>query len=260
MRQLCTVTTSWDDGHPCDLRIAEMLARQGIPGTFYVPAASQFARMAPGDLRSLAGSFELGAHTLRHVKLSRLPDSEAAAEIAGSKDYIEQAAGLPCRTFAPPGGRFRARHLRMAEEAGLRGFRTVELMNADPPQRRGGIAVMSATLQVHRHSWLDYLKNAGRRRRPRNFHLYLRRGRGANLEAAFASLLDYAIARGGVLHVWGHGWEIEENGDWDLLAGILARLAERKHEVRLASNAALCEGALRDGPAAHAVSSSVVPG
>ena len=31
------VTTSWDDGHPLDLRVVDLLARYGIKGTFYVP-------------------------------------------------------------------------------------------------------------------------------------------------------------------------------------------------------------------------------
>ena len=31
------VTTSWDDGHPLDLRMADLLARYGMTGAFYVP-------------------------------------------------------------------------------------------------------------------------------------------------------------------------------------------------------------------------------
>ena len=30
------VTTSWDDGHSTDLRVAELLAAHGLKGTFYV--------------------------------------------------------------------------------------------------------------------------------------------------------------------------------------------------------------------------------
>ena len=31
------VTTSWDDGDPSDLRVAELLAARKLPGTFYIP-------------------------------------------------------------------------------------------------------------------------------------------------------------------------------------------------------------------------------
>ena len=37
MKASALVTTSWDDGHPLDIRLAEMLARYGVLGTFYIP-------------------------------------------------------------------------------------------------------------------------------------------------------------------------------------------------------------------------------
>ncbi len=30
------VTTSWDDGHPVDLKVADILLRFGVKATFYV--------------------------------------------------------------------------------------------------------------------------------------------------------------------------------------------------------------------------------
>ena len=37
MNRKLVVTTSWDDGYPADLRVAELLAKHGVAGTFYVP-------------------------------------------------------------------------------------------------------------------------------------------------------------------------------------------------------------------------------
>ena len=31
------LTTSWDDGHPLDLKLADLLARYPIPAALYVP-------------------------------------------------------------------------------------------------------------------------------------------------------------------------------------------------------------------------------
>jgi len=31
------VTTSWDDGHPSDLKLAELLREYDVPATFYIP-------------------------------------------------------------------------------------------------------------------------------------------------------------------------------------------------------------------------------
>jgi peptidoglycan/xylan/chitin deacetylase (PgdA/CDA1 family) len=31
------VTTSWDDGHPLDLKLAELLKKYDVPATLYMP-------------------------------------------------------------------------------------------------------------------------------------------------------------------------------------------------------------------------------
>lgn len=49
---------------------------------------------------------ELGAHTLTHPDLTRLPGHEVESEIHDSKVVIEQALGTPVRSFAYPFGRY----------------------------------------------------------------------------------------------------------------------------------------------------------
>lgn len=259
MSRRCYVTTSWDDGHPCDLRLAELLARFAIPATFYIPAAGQRRCLPPAAVRTLGQAFELGAHTLRHLPLDNLPDAEAAGEMAGSREYLEQLLGRRCRLFAPPKGRFRRRHLRMAECAGFRGFRTTELMSLALPRRRGGLAVMPTTLQLYPHGPLAYCRNAVRRLRPANLWLYARQACRRDLAGAWESLLDYAVERGGVLHLWGHSWEIDEWGLWDLLDEMLRRLAARRDQLRLVSNSALCHRALAYARTRRVVSAVVLP-
>ena len=39
------MTTSWDDGHPLDYRIAEMLQEYGLRGTFYIPKQASTGTM-----------------------------------------------------------------------------------------------------------------------------------------------------------------------------------------------------------------------
>jgi hypothetical protein len=34
MKRVAYITTSWDDGHPLDLRVAELLAKYGLKDTF----------------------------------------------------------------------------------------------------------------------------------------------------------------------------------------------------------------------------------
>ena len=87
------LTTSWDDGHPLDLRVAEMLERHGLTGTFYIPRSIETGTMTESQMRELAGRFEIGAHTLNHVFLADAPDAAAKEEIEGSKRWIEDVTG-----------------------------------------------------------------------------------------------------------------------------------------------------------------------
>src|SRR5919112_349715 len=79
------ITTSWDDGHPLDLRLAELLAKYGLRGTFYVPMIAPNGTMTPAQMRELsAAGAEIGAHTLHHAVLTRASEQEAWEEISGS--------------------------------------------------------------------------------------------------------------------------------------------------------------------------------
>ena len=35
------ITTSWDDGHPLDSHLMDILSKNKIPGTFYIPLTNQ---------------------------------------------------------------------------------------------------------------------------------------------------------------------------------------------------------------------------
>lgn len=53
-------TTSWDDGHPLDLRLAELLVTYGFRGTFYVPCRNWQGEpvLSGRELRDLGRGFE----------------------------------------------------------------------------------------------------------------------------------------------------------------------------------------------------------
>jgi peptidoglycan/xylan/chitin deacetylase (PgdA/CDA1 family) len=51
------------------------------------------------------GGFEVGAHTVSHPILSKIPFEEAVAEILGSKDHVRQETGQCSSTFCFPNGK-----------------------------------------------------------------------------------------------------------------------------------------------------------
>ena len=247
-------TTSWDDGHPADLRVAEMLARHGLGGTFYVPRAIDTGVMSPAQVQQLSrGGFEIGAHTLNHVLLPTVGDDVARAEIDGSKKWVEDMTGAPCRMFCPPGGKLRARHRPMIARSGFVGMRSVELISVDPPRpHSAGVMEMPTTIQAFPHSRVAYARNFARRAAARNLSLYLLHGLtyGGEWWRLARRLIERAARVGGVFHLWGHSWELEQTGQWDRLDEVLACMADHvRAGVRSASNGQICESARAAAPA-----------
>jgi peptidoglycan/xylan/chitin deacetylase (PgdA/CDA1 family) len=86
---------------------------------------AQHGPMMTGEMiRALARQgIEIGAHTVSHPILTRLPDARARHEIAESKRQLEDILGAPVRYFAYPNGKhgldFDERHVAMAREAGF---------------------------------------------------------------------------------------------------------------------------------------------
>jgi peptidoglycan/xylan/chitin deacetylase (PgdA/CDA1 family) len=62
---------------------------------------------------------EVGAHTRNHVELPACDPMRARAEIAHSREDLEQALGVPIRSFCYPYGAYREEHVEMARVAGF---------------------------------------------------------------------------------------------------------------------------------------------
>ena len=234
------VTTSWDDGHPLDLRIAELLERYGFTGTFYVPRTCQRACMDAQGVHELGRRFEIGAHTLEHVRIDRLTDAQASGQLLGSRRWIEDLTGKRCDVFCFPWGRFKTRQLSLVRKAGFRAARTVELLSIAAPRCVSGLWMIPTTIQAFPYRPLIYVRNAAKR---------LSASQVLSLPAAFRSrdwitlakeLLVRTIQNGGVFHLWGHSWEIEEQGQWENLDSLLKTMSERRQEFKSVTNSELC--------------------
>lgn len=99
----------------------DMLAREnGIEPTDIV----RDLVMGPGELQWLATHplASLGAHTISHRALARLPEAEARIEMQVSADYVEAVAGIRPDTIAYPYGTPAAATAREARIARNLGF------------------------------------------------------------------------------------------------------------------------------------------
>lgn len=236
------ITTSWDDGHPLDLRIAEMLSEHGLAGTFYVPKQWRLPTMDDRQLRELSGAgFEIGGHTIDHVVLTDTPDNEAATQIKDSQSWLSDVSGQTCTMFCPPTGRFHPVHRAMIVEAGFTGYRTVELWSIDRPRPGSdGLVEMPTSLQAQPHGKLPILRNIAKRRSVGNLLRFIRMGHSGDWLDQLQRIANNVVSNGGVLHLWGHSWEIEEFNQWDQLNEAFALLGSMTDRIPAMTNGEVC--------------------
>jgi peptidoglycan-N-acetylglucosamine deacetylase len=120
--------TSWDDGYATDLRVAALLEAHDCTGTFYVCPKAQHgqAHLTAEQIRRLSERHTIGAHTMAHPWLTKIPLDEAREEIQRSKEWVEQITGKPCTAFCYPYGDHNAQVRTLVQEAGFASARTTE--------------------------------------------------------------------------------------------------------------------------------------
>jgi peptidoglycan/xylan/chitin deacetylase (PgdA/CDA1 family) len=233
------VTTSWDDGHELDSKLADELDQNGFAGTFYV--APQSAEIPPEKrvrnpvLRELAQRFEIGSHTLTHPHLTRLSLDGAMREISLGKEALQEAVGQPVTSFCYPYGAYRSKHVELVQAAGFLVARTTRRFCTDAPD---DLLQMGTTCHAARYradGWPVL-------RRSRTIDQV--RTTWGNWDVLARKMFEEARAGGGVYHLFGHSWEIEANDDWNRLRSLLCYIADQDG-VTFVTNGQLVER-LRD--------------
>ena len=146
------VLTSWDDGHPLDMRVAELLSRYGLQGTFFVPIRNREGRQVMQNelLRELGRDFEIGGHTLTHRYPDGVGDEELAYEIFEGKRVLEDQLGRTVTGFCYVGGRFNAQVTHLVRTAGFTYARPVENLSFSLGHDRWRVPT---TLQFYPHGF-----------------------------------------------------------------------------------------------------------
>lgn len=222
------VTISVDDGHETDFRTADLLTKYGLQATFYVPATNpERSVMSKAQVRELSGSFEIGAHTVSHLPLNTMADSQAWEEIVGGKQWLEDAIGKPAPSFCYPRGKFNGSTPALVEKAGFLGARTcyfnLHTFPRDP--FRWGVSTHacshSKTIQV-RHALLE-----------RNFEGLLNFARiykgATDWQEHFMHSIDHVERHGGIAHLYLHSWEVDSHGRWNRLEATFAAISTRRN-------------------------------
>lgn len=235
------VTTSWDDGDRADLRIAEMLQARQVKGTFYIPIdrPAEPSRLRPAlsdpQVRSLADKgFEVGAHSVSHRPLRGMPQKELPHEVGPCKTILEDIVGKEVRMFCYPLGRYDPNVVNELRQAGYRGARTVRMLATglrfDPFE-------MPTSVQAFAHAESSYLRNVARARKAEGLKVYWSQRRNLkNWVDLATSLFDSVMQEGGVWHLYGHSWEVDQLGQWEDLEKVLDYVSGRAGVIYISNS------------------------
>ncbi len=233
------VTVSIDDGAASDLRTADLLNKYGLQATFYIPARNpERPVMEESQVRELGGNFEIGGHTMNHVPLKSLSDSEAFTEISEGKKWLDDTLGKATVSFCYPRGKFNASTPRLVRKAGYLGARTclfnLHAFPSDP-------FLWGVSTHAYCHSRTIQFRHAILEGNFAGILNFVKTYNGTtDWQRHFLYGLDHVELHGGIVHLYLHSWEIDETQQWERLESAFAEISRRQGFTRV-TNGALFE-------------------
>jgi hypothetical protein len=232
------ITTSWDDGHRLDLRLAALLDKYDLVGTFYVARDYLPERLTEAEIIELTQRHEIGGHTITHRSLVEMSLDDARYEVAESKQWLEKVIKAPITSFCYPRGHYNGAVREIVAEAGYEMARTVEQYSFgknDHPLE------MPTTIHIYPfpfrpvnsiRAYFEPIQRVVPHVYPLRIPLLALR----SWTSLAISLLERAAAIGGVWHLWGHSWEIEYYQMWEALEKVLAATQQYPHARRVTNS------------------------
>jgi peptidoglycan/xylan/chitin deacetylase (PgdA/CDA1 family) len=234
MKKQIIVTTSWDDGHKLDLKLAKLLKKYGIRGTFYIsPKNREFREedlLSDEEIIKLNKNYEIGAHTMTHPRLTKISEREAFSEIIDSKKYLENLIGEEVRCFCYPGGRYNKKVKELVKRTGFIGARTTKRFCFEYPPDP-----LAYGTTIHAYNHISDIPKILRFSKFNPLKFY----KNLYWEHHAKRMFAYVFKHGGVYHLWGHSWEIEKNHYWHKLEDLLAYISNRKNLKYLTNSEAI---------------------
>jgi len=231
------VVTSWDDVTKLDLKLCELLETYKLTGTFFVVNNWIGKEISKDELHHISERNEIGAHTLNHVNLMHVQREVAKREISESKRLLEKVVEKPVTSFAYPQGSYDKTHAEMVRDAQYLCARTTKPFCTVPAENPYELDV---TIWAYPHALRD-LRGMFRlfKLSPNIIFNPLRIKKWDELGK---QIFDVLLESGGVFHIFGHAWQVDEIDGWQKLEDLLAHIAFRKNVtyVTMTEYAKLC--------------------
>ncbi len=209
-------TMSYDDGVEQDVRLIELMRKNGIKGTFNLsagcfakkgivyPTGQVHRRMDKDTCISVyqGNDIEVAIHGYTHPFLEAVPAPTAMMEIIRDRTELEEAFGCIIRGMAYPYGTYDDHVVDILRMAGIAYSRTVEARaNFDIPK---DWLRMGATCH-HNHPKLNELLDI------------------------FVNETPTARQDAFLFYLWGHSYEFEGDDNWQLIESFLEKIGGRSN-------------------------------
>ena len=227
------ITTSWDDGHPLDFKLAGLLNKYNLSGTFYIPQTNiENPVMDENMILTLSKQFEIGGHTIHHLASDEIDQKKWDQEVKNCYTWLTELTGEAPVSFCFPKGKFNSEAAASVFNAGFKLARTTELMSIKAFEENN---ILPTTIQIYEHNRLTYFKHLLKRKRFGNLFFWMHTNCEKDLDRLVDNYLKHTIKNKGCLHLWGHSWEIENFGLWKKLETVFKRISGIS-EVKYVSN------------------------
>jgi len=193
------LTLSYDDGTVHDQRLVETMDRHGVRGTFHLNSGrlDTAGALRADEVAGLFARHEVSVHTVTHPHLPDLPPGRVAWEILEDRKALERLVGYPVRGMSYPYGTCSDAVARLLPSLGIEYARTVE------SHQRFGVPHDLLRWPATCHHKRDLMKLAD------------------------AFLAVEKPNRLCLMYVWGHSYEFEREGNWDLIEGFCDHVGGR---------------------------------
>ena len=196
------LTLSYDDGVVQDIRLIEIMNRNGLKGTFnintgmYFPEEEErekyYGRMKLSEAKALytGSDHEVAVHSLTHPLLHQLRSVEVLTEILEDRKNIESQYGTIARGMAYPYGTYNDEVVEMLKNCGICYSRTVKATGKfDFPEKW---LKLHPTCHHNDPALMDMARTFVEKNPP---HLY----------------------DNWLFYLWGHSYEFDLNDNWNVI-------------------------------------------
>ncbi len=213
------LTLSYDDGVSTDKRLIEIMKAHGIKGTFNLNAGcmngkpraqgSHIYRMTPEEIKTVYEGMEIACHGYTHPFMEQLPADVLAGEVIRDRMGLEAITGAPVQGMAYPYGTHSASVRDQLARMGIVYSRTtVSTEKFDLPE--------------------DFLQW------PATCH-----HKNARLPELCDSFLNTVNRKPMLFYLWGHSYEFEDCGNWDVIETFCSRMGGHE-DIWYATNMEIC--------------------